>query len=602
MNRKLFLMTTLLALTGATAIAAALPGRSAQTRLGQVLDIAPWAHSVDRADLTKSTDLSADIVAPALLIEANYPAHDLSVNPHQRVFLSIAPVGDAVPVTLFVYRQDRMTGERLYFNGRDGLLEAGDITDLFGNAHALPIWSPSIERLELLGPSGSAFGPAPILGPGHYMWVAELRDPSGTMVLRRSSAMYNVVDQTVAIITNVTADATWTADTLYILAQPIFIEAGATLTIEPGTVIFGDTGNRGTLVVAQGAKLMADGTPMNPIVMTSSNELGARSASDWGGLIINGYAPINVPGGVSQGEGDTGAYGGGANPDPDDDSGVLRYLRVEFAGIEFSPDNELNGIAFQGVGRGTVVDHVQVHFNEDDGIEMFGGTVDLKYMVLTGIADDSMDWTEGWQGRAQFVVAVQYGADADHGVEADNWEQDNDADPRAHSRIYNCTFIGSGDTGDKGDDGLKLRRGTGGDFHNWIVHGFRETGLDIDNDSTYNQANTGGLVLDNSIIAGNGAFTGQPNLKQDAEGDWQGSDTWFTQSMGANRIVDPMLADPFFNLVPDLAPMAGSPAFDANFVRSPPEDGGFFEPVDYLGAVAPGPNWTQDAWINWSKN
>ena len=106
---------------------------------------------------------------------------------------------------------------------------------------------------------------------------------------------------------------------------------------------------------------------------------GLRDRADWGGLIINGNAPINVPGGEAIGEGDTGRYGG---TNPDDSSGVLRYVRVEYAGTEFSPDNELNGIAFQGVGRGTQVEFVQVHFNQDDGIEFFGGTVDVKYAVV----------------------------------------------------------------------------------------------------------------------------------------------------------------------------------------------------------------------------
>jgi hypothetical protein len=284
-----------------------------------------------------------------------------------------------------------------------------------------------------------------------------------------------------------------------------------------------------------------------------------------------------------------------------DDSGVMRYCRVEFAGIEFSPDNELNGIAFQGVGSSSVFDHIQVHFNQDDDIEFFGGTAQVKYMLLTAGGDDSMDWTEGWQGKAQFVVVIQEGGRADHGIEADNWENDNDATPRANSQIYNCTFIGSADTGESGDDAFKLRRGTGGQFYNWIAYGFRETGLDIDDEATFTQANSGGLILDNSIIFGNGFYTGKDNLTADAEGDWQGSDVWFRETMTSNREVDPMLASPFYYLVPDISPLDGSPALDASYVVSPPDDG-FFEPVEYIGAVSPGHNWTLDGWTIWSKN
>ena len=148
---------------------------------------------------------------------------------------------------------------------------------------------------------------------------------------------------------------------------------------------------------------MADGTPDAPIIMSSDAAIGSRARGQWGGLIINGSAPTNQ--GVTFGEGDTGAFGGN---NPSDSSGTLRYVRLEFAGIEFSPDNELNGIAFQGVGSGTIVDHVQVHMNQDDGIEMFGGTVNLKYVLVTGARDDSFDWTDGWTGKGQFWVAQQY--------------------------------------------------------------------------------------------------------------------------------------------------------------------------------------------------
>ena len=157
--------------------------------------------------------------------------------------------------------------------------------------------------------------------------------------------------------------------------------------------------------------------------------------------------------------GDTGEYGG---TDPEDSSGILRYVRVEFAGIEFSPDNELNGIAFQGVGSGTVVDYVQVHFNQDDGIEFFGGTVNAKHLYCTGIRDDSFDWTDGWTGKGQFWVAQQRGDDADNGFEADNNGDDNEANPRSNPTIYNVTLVGgSGRTGKR--YGSAATRGHGGD-------------------------------------------------------------------------------------------------------------------------------------------
>jgi hypothetical protein len=214
----------------------------------------------------------------------------------------------------------------------------------------------------------------------------------------------------------ITSDTTWTPGNVYVLNGTVFVE-NAALTIEAGTRIVGNGSTIGTLVISQSGQIFANGRADAPIVFTSDQPAGSRGRANWGGLIINGDAPINVPGGTAFGEGDTGVYGGS---NPDDSSGVLRYVRVEYAGIEFSPDNELNGIAFQGVGRGTVAEFLQVHFNKDDGIEMFGGTVDVKYAIVTGIGDDSFDWTEGWQGRGQFWIAQQHGDDADQGFEADN--------------------------------------------------------------------------------------------------------------------------------------------------------------------------------------
>ena len=229
----------------------------------------------------------------------------------------------------------------------------------------------------------------------------------------------------------ITTDLTLTADREHLLRGAVFVEDGATLTIEPGTTVFGEGATLGTLIVARGGKLNARGTAGAPIVFTSDAQPGSRRRGLWGGLIVNGRAPINQGTGAF-GEGDTGAFGGN---DPNDSSGVYQYIRVEFAGIEFSPDNELNGIAFQGVGAGTVVDHVQVHFNQDDGIEMFGGTVNIKYALVTGSRDDSFDWTVGWTGKGQFWVAQHRGDNADNGFENDNSSKDNEAQPRSKPTI-----------------------------------------------------------------------------------------------------------------------------------------------------------------------
>jgi hypothetical protein len=376
-----------------------------------------------------------------------------------------------------------------------------------------------------------------------------------------------------------TRDLTLTNDTHWVLRGTVFIQEPARLVIQPGTRIVGETATRGTLVIDRGAQIVADGTREQPIVFTSDQPVGQRGRGDWGGLIINGRAPVNLPGGVGLGEGDTGAYGG---TDPDDNSGILRYVRVEFAGIEFSPDNELNGIAFQGVGRGTVVENIQVHFNKDDGIEMFGGTVDIKRAVLTNIGDDSIDWTFGWSGRLQFAVAQQRGDDADRGIEADNNGNNNDLLPRSNPTIYNVTLVGDPDLdqGRESTNGMTLREGTAGTLRNVIVTGFKSSGVAVSTASTQNQVQSGALSLRNAILFGNGT-----NVNSSAR-------ALVDRAGGTVVQANPLLVDPFNHAAPVFRPLPGSPALSLG-PAIPPNDG-FFEIALFLGAldVDPDKDWT----------
>ena len=391
--------------------------------------------------------------------------------------------------------------------------------------------------------------------------------------------------QVVVLEGKLNADKTLTSAYDYLLRGAVFVEGGATLKIEAGVQIYGEQASNGTLIIAQGSKIMAQGTASAPIVMSSDANIGARARGQWGGLIINGSAPTNQ--GVTFGEGDTGAFGGN---NPADSSGILQYVRVEYAGIEFSPDNELNGIAFQGVGSGTIVDHVQVHMNQDDGVEMFGGTVNLKYVMVTGARDDSFDWTDGWTGKAQFLVVQQYGDDADNGFEVDNSSKDNEAQPRSAATIYNATLVGD-PAGPESDNGMLIREGAAGTFANFIVTGFNKVGLDINNEATHAQADSGKLVVKNSIFFENG----KGNFGDEKDDD--GFDEAGFAASNGNKEVDPGLAAPFNKSAPNFTPGAG-----ANAVTpvSPPADG-FFEQVDFVGGVSPSNNWTA-GWTTSAQN
>lgn len=272
------------------------------------------------------------------------------------------------------------------------------------------------------------------------------------------------------------------------------------------------------LVVSRGSRIHATGTPTNPIVFTSLQDIlddyagnvraaanGSSGQGDWGGLAINGRAPLNectvdpaaTPGTDAcrqNGEGGSGLFGGG---DPNDNSGELRYVRVQHAGFPFTAANELNSIAMQGVGAGTTVSYIQIVQGADDGIEWFGGTVNVDHLVVTGANDDSIDWTDGWSGRLQFALVVQSNGD-DNGIEGDNnGDTSADASPRSAPRLSNLTLIGDGTSG----EGIQVRAGTAGTIINAVVTNFAE-GLE------WNPAGTGPNPVVNSIaLAGNTADT-----------------------------------------------------------------------------------------------
>ncbi|MGE0360627.1 MAG: hypothetical protein AB7H93_12995 [Vicinamibacterales bacterium] len=391
------------------------------------------------------------------------------------------------------------------------------------------------------------------------------------------------IDKPVVVVTGrIEGTETWTSNFYYVLRGAVFVPDGATLDIQAGTRVIGEAGSVGTLIVLRGGRLNAIGTREQPVVFTSDQPVGSRARGDWGGIIINGRAPINIEGGEGVGEADTGVYGG---DDPNDDSGTLRYVRVEFAGVEFSPDNELNGIAFQGVGRGGRYEYIQVHMNRDDALEWFGGTADIKYAVASNAADDSFDWTFGWQGRAQFVAVTQRSDDADWGIEADNNEFNNNLLPRANPQIYNMTICGDPDTneGPEGFRAVLFRRGTAVTFRNFLVLGSRTLGMQIDGAATLEQVNNGTTQIGSGVIFGPATplhASVQPFV---ASGRFPNVRTG----------VDPGVPGCFVHENPNFQPTSVATLAGGQLAPIQPPNDGFFEPVTFIGAVPPAPaeNW-----------
>ena len=533
-------------------------------------------------------------------LRTNEVVYDLSVAPGNanyrsiEAILDIDPNGHLFSKSMFMYLLNANTGEIRYINVDEGIMEPGQITDYSGNdlanVTAYPI--PEVDDFIVFGQGGHVgpgLNPA-TLGRGVYQLVFELRDATGRNVFQRFNTGFAVVDSVEVMPQSITSDLELTNDKAYVLNNATtFVRQGATLSIEAGVYILGQ-GQTAALVIDRGAKIEALGSANAPIVFTSANPVGDRAAADWGGLIINGRAQLNVPGGEAEGEGDTGTYGG---TDDADSSGTLRYVRVEFGGTEFSPSNELNGIAFQGVGSGTVIEYLQVHQNLDDGVEFFGGNAWAKYIYLTGNADDSLDWTDGWRGKAQFVAIQQYTADADQGIEADNNGENNSLLPRSNPTIYNVTIVGPGSNPIEGDIGFLLREGSAVTLRNAIITGAGEEAFLIDMDSTVAQATAGNIKLTNSIFFGNGTSEGQDNFGLGSSVTTAFDiDGFMSDPEKMNRIeVNPQLRDAFNTTSPDFRPVKEGAATDINYVAVPPADG-FFEPVTFVGAFGPSYDWS----------
>lgn len=301
----------------------------------------------------------------------------------------------------------------------------------------------------------------------------------------------DTIDPTPTDPSNITADITedTTISSDAYLSGEITVKSGVTLTIEPGVTITANADKLTYLLVEQGAVIDAEGTASEPITFTSD----VQESGAWGGLHICGYAPIN--------SGDTGTseignsiYGG---TDSDDNSGTLKYVVVEYSGTVLDDTHEANGISLYGVGAGTTLDYIQIYIGNDDGIEFFGGTVDIKHTYVYGAGDDSFDWTEGWSGNGQYLIAEQIENIGDRAIEGDNLKSNNLADPFSTPTLSNLTLIGNGTDGNYG---IKLREGTKGQIYNFIVSNFAKRSINVEHEQTLINVNNSELICDYAYI------------------------------------------------------------------------------------------------------
>ncbi len=303
----------------------------------------------------------------------------------------------------------------------------------------------------------------------------ENKAPSSTFVINANDFKGQINDGEVIL----------DANTVYKLTGRLQVNTGATLTIPAGTKIEGVGGTAAFIAVAQGGKININGTASNPVVMTSG--LATKAPGNWGGLVICGKAPINrVTGGASIAQSEVAelTYGGTT---PSDNSGTIRYLRLEYCGAAFNSEKEFNGLSLFGVGSGTTIEFVQAFHGSDDGFEFFGGTVNTSNLVSFGNEDDQFDWTEGWSGtNSNWYGEISFGK-GNRGIEADNFELGFANTPLSNPTINNLTLVGPGSAAASStypeNDGLKLRRGTRGVFTNVIVSGWAD-GFDVEHDES----------------------------------------------------------------------------------------------------------------------
>lgn len=409
--------------------------------------------------------------------------------------------------------------------------------------------------------------------------------------------------------TAITANTRWTADKKYLLKGFVRVKAGATLTIDPGTIILGDKQTTGTLVVEKDAKINAEGTAARPIVFTSSQAKGSRSYGDWGGIVILGNAPTNKPT-TTVIEGVPNAPYGGTNAN--DNSGILRYVRIEFGGVAITPNNEINGLTLGGVGSGTKIEYVQVSYCGDDSFEWFGGNVNAKYLIAHRGWDDDFDTDFGFSGNVQYGLVVRDPNIADqsqsNGFESDNDNPATETTPRTSSTFSNITLVGPLDRGVaniKAEYGraAHLRRNTRQAIFNSVFSGY-PVGIHVDGTITQADALAGNLTVENTTLAamttniGNyAASNGVINITPAA----QNIQDWFTVTAKNNATVANLsgvgissvnMANPMTTLLP----AAGSPLLTGASFTNPRVNNASFDKVTFRGAFGT-TNWTT-GWAN----
>jgi hypothetical protein len=312
------------------------------------------------------------------------------------------------------------------------------------------------------------------------------------------------VPSTTTLSGNISATTTLTADKEWTLKGYVYVTDGAKLIIQPGTVIKSDISEKGALCIERGAQIIAEGTAAKPIIFTSGRAVGEKQPGDWGGIVILGRAKTNrtseptIEGGIGR------AYGGTNDLD---NSGILKYVRIEYAGVAAMPNSEINALTLGGVGSGTIIENVQTIYANDDAFEFFGGTVSPKNLYAFATADDDFDFDFGYTGTITNGVAKRDpqfvdNGDAGNGVECDNDGTGSSATPFTHPKLYNMILIGPNTSTALSNHnlGLRFRRATQFTMKNSVIWGWMKGGLSLESNETAQFIKDGVSVFENNSV------------------------------------------------------------------------------------------------------
>lgn len=391
---------------------------------------------------------------------------------------------------------------------------------------------------------------------------------------------------------NITVNRLIKADVKNIVSGWVYVKEGVTLTIEAGAVLRGHVDSKASIIVERGGKIIAEGTAQKPIVFSSNKPVGSRQPGDIGGIIICGKAPINVAGGEAEIEGGVGSkYGGN---DPADNSGILKYVRIEYPGYAFATDKEINGLTMGAVGSGTTIDYVQVSYSYDDAYEWFGGTVNCKHLITVGAWDDDFDTDYGFSGSIQYAVSLR-AADLADKSKSNGFESDNDGTGSSNNPITNPKFCNISIYGPRYEAGstfnsnyqaaMHIRRKSNLEVYNSVFAGFPKGIYFADSKGN---AGTGAQVK-NCVIAAIG---------DNYTGNTAGEEAFFTDAARNNRTFanysDLLLNAPFNATAPNFLPLANSPLLTGAATTLPAG----LTVETYVGAFGT-TDWTT-GWANWN--